>query len=62
MISASVATNRTIAVMGASFVVLGLVALLLPSELQVLMLGAGFGGLHVLFGLLIGRNKDDCQI
>lgn len=62
LISASVATNRTIAVMGASFVVLGLVALLLPSELQVLMLGAGFGGLHVLFGLLIGRNKDDCQI
>src|SRR5215469_11129026 len=45
LISASVATTRTIAVMGGSFVALGLAALLLRSELQVFMLGAGFGGL-----------------
>ena len=62
LISASVATMRTIACMGASFVILGLLALLLGSELQVLMLGAGFGGLHILFGLLIGRKTHDCQI
>jgi hypothetical protein len=62
LISASVATTRTIAIMGASFVTLGVVALLLGSELQVFMLGAGFGGLHILFGLLIGRKTHDCQI
>lgn len=62
LISASVATTRTIAIMGASFVLLGVVALLLGSGLQVLVLGAGFGGLHILFGLLIGRKTHDCQI
>lgn len=62
LISASVATTRTIAAIGGSFVVLGLLALLLPGEFQVLMLGAGFGGLHILFGLLIGRKKDDGQV
>ncbi|HWG30772.1 MAG TPA: hypothetical protein VN676_09500 [Steroidobacteraceae bacterium] len=62
LISASVATTRTIAIMGASFVVLGVLALLLGSEAQVLMLGAGFGGLHILFGLLIGRKTRDCEI
>jgi hypothetical protein len=62
LISASVATTRTIAIMGASFVILGVLALLLGSELQVFMLGAGFGGLHILFGLLIGRNTHDSQI
>jgi hypothetical protein len=62
LISASVATTRTIAFMGASFVILGVGALLVGSELQVFMLGAGFGGLHLLFGLLIGRNKHDSQI
>jgi hypothetical protein len=28
---------------------------LLPDNLQILMLGAGFGGLHIVFGFLIGR-------
>jgi hypothetical protein len=62
LISASVATMRTIAVMGAAFVALGLVALLLRSDFQVYVLGAGFGGLHILFGLLIGRDTHDSQI
>jgi hypothetical protein len=31
------------------------VTLLLPDGLQILMLGAGFGGLHIIFGILIGR-------
>jgi hypothetical protein len=61
LISASVATNRTIAAMGGAFLVLGLIALLLRSDLQVFMLGAGFGGLHILFGILIGRNRHDSQ-
>ena len=62
LISASVAATRTIAVMGGAFVALGLIALFLPESLQIYMLGAGFGGLHVLFGLLIGRTRHDRQI
>jgi hypothetical protein len=62
LISASVATTRTIAVTGASFLVLGLAALLLPMELQVFMLGAGFGGVHILFGVLIGSKTHDSEI
>jgi hypothetical protein len=56
LIAASVPTTRTIAVMGGLFVALGLCALLLPDGLQTLMLGLGFGGLHLLFGFLIGRT------
>jgi hypothetical protein len=55
LIAASVPTTRTIAVMGGLFVALGLCALLLPDNLQTLMLGLGFGGLHLLFGFLIGH-------
>jgi hypothetical protein len=59
LIAASVPTTRTIAVMGGLFAALGLLALLLPDNLQTLMLGMGFGGLHLLFGFLIGRAGDD---
>ena len=54
LIAASAATIRTIGILGASFAGLGLLALLLPERLQILMLGLGFGGLHLLFGYLIG--------
>ncbi len=54
LIAASAATTRTIGLLGGSFASLGLLALFLPERLQILMLGAGFGGLHLLFGLLIG--------
>ncbi len=56
LVTASAATTRIIAALGLLFVLFGLVALLLPDHLQILMLGAGFGGLHIVFGLLIGRN------
>ena len=62
LISASVSATRMIALMGASFVALGLVALLAPDRLQMLLLGAGFGGLHVLFGVLIGRKGHERQV
>lgn len=55
LISASAATTRTIGVLGACFVLLGLLALLLPQRLQILMLAIGFGGLHIVFGFLMGR-------
>ena len=62
LISASVSANRMIAIMGASFAALGLLALVAPDRWQILMLGAGFGGLHVLFGLLIGRERHAREI
>lgn len=55
LLTASSATTRVIAALGALFVLFGLTALLLPDDLQLLMLGAGFGGLHVAFGILIAR-------
>lgn len=55
LIAASAATARAIGILGGSFVATGLLALLLPQELQMLMLGVGFGGLHILFGYLVGR-------
>jgi predicted phage tail protein len=62
LISASVSANRMIAIMGVSFAALGLLALVAPDRLQILLLGAGFGGLHVLFGLLIGREGHEREI
>lgn len=55
LVAASAATTRVIAALGALFILFGLSALLLADAFQVLMLGAGFGGLHIIFGLLIRR-------
>lgn len=62
LISASVTTTRTIAVLGGLFALCGVLALLLPDGLQILMLGVGFGGLHIVFGLLIGSVGHGRQI
>ena len=60
VLSASTVTSATIsrlvALMGALFVVLGISTFALPAAAHTLMLGLGFGGLHVLFGILIGRS------
>jgi hypothetical protein len=55
LVAASAATTRIIATLGVLFILFGLLALLLEDDLQILMLGAGFGGLHLVFGYLIGR-------
>jgi hypothetical protein len=55
LVAASAATTQVIAILGALFIMCGLLALLLPDELQIWMLGAGFGGLHIVFGFLIRR-------
>jgi hypothetical protein len=57
LIAASAATTRTIAVLGGCFALLGMAALLLPDALQILMLAIGFGGLHIVFGFVIGRSS-----
>jgi hypothetical protein len=54
VMAASTLTRRALAVMGALLAVLGIIALQLPLSYQNAMLGVGFGGLHLLFGILIG--------
>jgi hypothetical protein len=56
LISASVTTKPIVAWMGSCFVVLGIVALVAPPAFHIPLLAAGFGGLHILFGILIGRG------
>lgn len=43
-------------VMGMSFCALGALALFCPANWGNLLLAAGFGGLHILFGLVIARR------
>ena len=53
----SAAMMRLIVMMGGLFVVCGLVAFQLPPRWHNVTLGAGFGCLHLLFGILIGRTN-----
>ena len=46
---------RLICIMGFLFIGLGSLAFLLPASLHTLVLGLGFGVLHITFGLLLGR-------
>jgi hypothetical protein len=52
----SAAMMRLIVMMGALFVVCGLVAFQLPPGWHNFTLGVGFGCLHLFFGILIGRT------
>jgi hypothetical protein len=42
--------------MGLCFMVLGAVALFCPPDWGNALLGAGFGGLHIIFGAVIARK------
>ena len=53
------AIARLICIMGALFVALGSMAFALPAAAHTAMLGLGFGVLHILFGILIGRATHD---
>lgn len=57
--AASTMTVRPVGVMGALFVALGMAALALSPRYSNLFLGAGFGGLHLAFGIIIGRSKRE---
>ena len=50
VVTASATTIQLVAWLGALFMVLGVAALLMPVSSHNLLLGLGFGGLHVLFG------------
>jgi hypothetical protein len=56
LISASASTTAIVAWMGVCFAALGLVALAAPSALHIPLLALGFGGLHIVFGILIRRG------
>ncbi len=50
---------RLICIMGTLFIALGSTAFALPAAAHTVMLGLGFGVLHILFGILIGRATHD---
>lgn len=56
VVSAGAFSVRVVPVMGGCFMVLGAGAFLAPPQLGNLLLGAGFGLLHLVFGAHIARN------
>jgi hypothetical protein len=57
--AASTQTTRLLGVMGGLFAGLGVAALALPVDFGNFFLGAGFGGLHLTFGILIGWKRRE---
>jgi hypothetical protein len=57
VMAAGTLTVPPVSVMGALFAVLGVAALRLPLAFANTLLGVGFGGLHLSFGLWIGWTK-----
>jgi hypothetical protein len=56
VISAGTYSVRSVPVMGAAFMFVGAVALLAPVAWTTGLMIAGFGGLHIVFGLWIARR------
>lgn len=56
VVSAGTYSVRSVPVMGAAFMIMGGVALIGPAAWTTALLIAGFGGLHILFGLWIARR------
>jgi hypothetical protein len=48
-------TMKLICIMGALFMVLGVLAFAAPPSAHTVILGMGFGALHTVFGILIGQ-------
>jgi hypothetical protein len=53
LVCTSAPTTPIVGVLGALFILLGLMTFALPQNLQTLALGSGFGALHLVFGLAI---------
>jgi len=53
MLTGGAASVRVVPLMGACFMAVGAAALFLPPEWGNVMLAAGFGGIHIVFGTII---------
>ena len=54
--SAGAVSVRALPLMGAGFMLTGIVALVAPSNVQTALLAVGFGGMHIVFGYWIARR------
>jgi len=55
-VSSGAFSIRVIPVLGVAFMLLGALAALVPLGASNVILGVGFGGLHIIFGLIIARS------
>jgi len=55
-VSSGAFSIRVIPVMGVAFMLLGALAAFVPLGASNIILGAGFGGLHIIFGFIIARS------
>jgi hypothetical protein len=55
-VSSGAFSIRVIPVMGIAFMLLGLLSAFVPLNASNVILGVGFGGLHIIFGLIIARS------
>jgi hypothetical protein len=55
-VSSGAFSIRTVPIMGLAFIALGIAAAFVPLMIGNILLGAGFGGLHIIFGYVIARN------
>ena len=56
LLAAGLFSVRIVRVLGASFLALGAIAALAPQPLGDALMGLGYGGLHVVFGIAIWRR------
>jgi hypothetical protein len=61
LLCASLVTSRLIAILGGLFVVLALVAFAVADARQTVILGIGFGELHILYGAVMRRRRSGEQ-
>lgn len=55
-VSSGAYSIRVVPVMGVCFMLLGMVACFVPFAAGNVLMGVGFGGIHIIFGFLIARN------